>query len=385
MAILNFSDLAAIWLQSVRRKISGLAWESFTALLCTRFGRDRHQLLIHQFYAIRQTESVAYFIERFETLMNHMISYFELTHPCFFLTQFIEGLWADIRVVVLIQRPPNLDTACSLALLHEEVADGENTLCAAPNRAPVPRVMGVSTLTFPLGTAKLSASATKSEDHKGTKAARAGAESSKIGALRSFRRSRGLRFKCGERWGKDHTCPTIVQMHVVEELWELFAAEEVHADTKPESNELDEDNLCTISKQAVDGSAGLGVLQLHAWIQGEEMSLLVDSGSSSSFVDHRLAAKLKGVCKLPKTCKVKVADSVVLNCDNFIPHCQWTSQGHEFITDFKLLSLGAYDAILGMDWLRKHNPMHIDWEAQHMTVTAEGGLIELQAVRSNRQ
>lgn len=79
MAILNFSGPAAIWLQSVQRKIAGLAWESFTALLCTRFGRDKHQLLIRQFYAIRQTDSVADFIERFETLMNHMISYSELT------------------------------------------------------------------------------------------------------------------------------------------------------------------------------------------------------------------------------------------------------------------------------------------------------------------
>lgn len=39
MAILNFSGTAAIWLQSVQRKITGLNWESFTALLCTRFGR----------------------------------------------------------------------------------------------------------------------------------------------------------------------------------------------------------------------------------------------------------------------------------------------------------------------------------------------------------
>jgi hypothetical protein len=46
MSILHFSGAAGIWLQSVRKKISTLDWVSFTSLLCTRFGRCRHQLLI---------------------------------------------------------------------------------------------------------------------------------------------------------------------------------------------------------------------------------------------------------------------------------------------------------------------------------------------------
>lgn len=173
-------------------------------------------------------------------------------------------------------------------------------------------------------------------------------------------------------------------MHVVEELLELFATEEVLGEGSHDHTELEEDNLCTISKQAIDGSAGPGVMQLHAWIQGKEMSLLVDSGSLASFVDLHLATKLSGVCKLPKACRVKVADGAVLHCDSFIPQCPWTSHGHEFVTDFKLISLGAYDAILGMDWLKKHSPMHIDWEAHHMTVTTDQGVVDLQAVTNHQ-
>nr|XP_040259514.1 uncharacterized protein LOC109773719 isoform X1 [Aegilops tauschii subsp. strangulata]XP_040259515.1 uncharacterized protein LOC109773719 isoform X2 [Aegilops tauschii subsp. strangulata] len=97
MAILNFSGPASIWLQSVQKKLIGLDWDSFTSLLCTRFGRDKHQMLIRQFYAIKQTTSIADFIERFESLMNHLISYSEFTHPYFFLTHFVEGLRPDIR------------------------------------------------------------------------------------------------------------------------------------------------------------------------------------------------------------------------------------------------------------------------------------------------
>uniref|UniRef100_A0A453JHD8 Retrotransposon gag domain-containing protein n=1 Tax=Aegilops tauschii subsp. strangulata TaxID=200361 RepID=A0A453JHD8_AEGTS len=64
MATLNFSGSAAVWLQSIQKRLAEFDWEAFTALLCTRFGRDRHQTLIRQFYTVRQTSSVAHYIEQ---------------------------------------------------------------------------------------------------------------------------------------------------------------------------------------------------------------------------------------------------------------------------------------------------------------------------------
>jgi hypothetical protein len=103
LSTLHFKGAAGIWLQAVHKRLQGLDWISFTSLLSTRFGRDRHQLLIRQFYAIKQTTSVAEYIERFDILMNHLMSYHEDTHPFYFLTRFIEGLRSDIRAVVMIQ------------------------------------------------------------------------------------------------------------------------------------------------------------------------------------------------------------------------------------------------------------------------------------------
>ena len=56
--------------------------------------------------------------------MNHLISYSDAVHPLYFLTRFVEGLRADIRAVVMVQRPKDLDTACALVVLQEEVAEG---------------------------------------------------------------------------------------------------------------------------------------------------------------------------------------------------------------------------------------------------------------------
>lgn len=112
MTSLNFSGTASIWLQSVQKKLSEFDWETFTSLLCTRFGRDRHQSLIRQFFTIHQTSTVTDYIEKFEMIINHLTSYSDSIHPYYFLTRFVEGLRPDIRAVVLVQRPSDLDTAC---------------------------------------------------------------------------------------------------------------------------------------------------------------------------------------------------------------------------------------------------------------------------------
>lgn len=65
-------------------------------------------------------------------------------------------------------------------------------------------------------------------------------------------------------------------MHVVDELLAMFAQDDVPAESPPTSPEPDEENLCTISRSANDGSPDPGVLQLHAWLQGHEILMLVD-------------------------------------------------------------------------------------------------------------
>lgn len=81
MASLNFMGTASVWLQSVQKKLSEFDWESFSSLLCTRFGRDRHQLLIRQFYSLSPKTSVADYIEQFELIFSHLSAYSESIHP----------------------------------------------------------------------------------------------------------------------------------------------------------------------------------------------------------------------------------------------------------------------------------------------------------------
>ena len=56
-----------------------------------------------------------------------------------------------------------------------------------------------------------------------------------------------------------------------------------------------------------------------------------------------------------------MADGGLLYCTSQIVDCPWTVDGCTFHTDFRLLPLGAYDGILGLDWLVQHSPMEVDW------------------------
>ena len=49
--------------------------------------------------------------------MHHMLAYKPDLDPTFFTTRFIEGLAKEIRAVVMIQRPDDLETDVPLALL----------------------------------------------------------------------------------------------------------------------------------------------------------------------------------------------------------------------------------------------------------------------------
>lgn len=164
-----------------------------------------------------------------------------------------------------------------------------------------------------------------------------------------------------------------MQLHVVEELLELFGIDTVVDSLDPPPLGPTTETVMEISRQALTGGIPPKTFQLHAWMQGREVLMLVDSGSSTSFVDQHFAQHLQGVQDLIRPCRVKVADGGELCCYQGIPDCVWTSQGCEFSTDMKILPLGTYNAILGMDWLESHSPMTVDWKGKSLVLTTPAG------------
>lgn len=108
---------AARWLQSVESSLTNISWESFCSLIEERFSRDQHELLLRQMNKIRQTSTVSDYVDRFTDLVEQLAAYTPHQDLVALTTRFIDGLRDDIRRVVMVAHPTNLDAACTVALL----------------------------------------------------------------------------------------------------------------------------------------------------------------------------------------------------------------------------------------------------------------------------
>jgi hypothetical protein len=106
---------------------------------------------------------------------------------------------------------------------------------------------------------------------------------------------------------------------------------------------------------------------VSAVIQGHLVQLLVDSGSTHSFLNSKFLSLCSDVSTLDQPLRVKIADGALMSCDKRLMNCPWSCAGQTFTSHFKFLPLGTYEGILGLDWLTRHSPMKIDWEEQWMS------------------
>lgn len=129
------------------------------------------------------------------------------------------------------------------------------------------------------------------------------------------------------------------------------------------AEEAVEEVVAYLSVNAIAGSASSKTIRLRALVENKVMLLLVDSGSSHTFIDRQLAEKLKHKATvLDKALQVKVANGDQLQCNTQMSGLQWWIKGHTFTSDMKVIDLGGYDAILGMDWLAQWGAMVCHWE-----------------------
>ena len=58
---------------------------------------------------------------------------------------------------------------------------------------------------------------------------------------------------------------------------------------------------------------------------------------------------------------MKIPDGGSVPCTAQIPYAEWSIQGYVFHSTLKLIPIGTYDMILGMDWLQAFSPMKVHW------------------------
>lgn len=121
----------------------------------------------------------------------------------------------------------------------------------------------------------------------------------KLIALRCYRRAGRLCEKCADKWNFGHKCSTTAPWHAMEELWELLQCEEVSMDQPADTEDADLHTV--VSLEAISGRKAAKTLRFQGSIQGMDVIIiLLDYGSSHTFLSMQVAPQLKGVATTEK-------------------------------------------------------------------------------------
>lgn len=139
--------------------------------------------------------------------------------------RFVDGLKDHIRAVVSMHRPIDLDTACLLPKLQEEVTDPMKKKEYRRWDTPLGAKLYLQkALPLPPPPPRLVLPAP--EPKPAVEGARGPSTEDRWAALRATRRAQGLCMRCGGKWSRDHQCLPAVQLHVVQELLDVLQLNE---------------------------------------------------------------------------------------------------------------------------------------------------------------
>ncbi|KAI1686157.1 reverse transcriptase [Pyrenophora tritici-repentis] len=121
-------------------------------------------------------------------------------------------------------------------------------------------------------------------------------------------------------------------------------------------------------KEYDEGDAWEYLIKLQVKLEGRWMKALVDSGSQANYVSAH-AASSAGLKPLRKqeAYPLHVANGEPMPGEQEITHevrqVTLNIQGHQEKIDLDVFGLATHDIILGLPWLREHNP-RIDWKSK---------------------
>ncbi|KAK1693199.1 hypothetical protein QYE76_009896 [Lolium multiflorum] len=260
-------------------------------------------------------------------------------------TQFVLGLKEELRVAVEAQLPDSVQKATLMAQVFEQTTDStkptykpykqyQNTLWKEKNK-------------FTLGE---DTNVQHKEKNKFTLG-----EVWKAQQLKEYRRANNECFKCGAKYAPGHQCaaPVVAQLKAMQldTTTEVLSDEILEMVTDMET--LAVDGVEQLSMSAISGTDAESTIQLPARVNNLTVLLLVDSGSTGSFIDAAMVSKLGLVPQSRAPMQVKVANGEQMVCNSYIPKFTWHTHGVKFEHDMLVLDMREYDAVLGIDWLKK--------------------------------
>ncbi|MCH90134.1 hypothetical protein A2U01_0011042, partial [Trifolium medium] len=166
------------------------------------------------------------------------------------------------------------------------------------------------------------------------------------------RHKRGLCFKCGEKWGRDHICKfKHMSLRLCEGDSSEEEVEEVQEGDIEEVSGVGELKTLQLSLQSKEGLTSNQSFKVWVMIGDRRLLTLIDSGASSNFIASDLVKELELPLVETPTYVIEVGNGEKVSNQGVCRNLTFQLQGVQFQQNFFLMELGGTDMVLGMDWL----------------------------------
>lgn len=182
---------------------------------------------------------------------------------------------------------------------------------------------------------------------------------------------------CSAPFVKGHRC---VRAH----LYHLFTGNPNNdADQIPENDDL-LDDFCepeVISLHALTGIDSAATMRIQATVGNIKFMVLIDSDSSSNFIDWKVMRNMRLYGKPVKGAEVMVANGDKMLVNSVCEAVPWSSQGFHTSTNFWVLHLQGCDAVLRVPWLQTLGQITWNFSDLTMQFCQNGNWFTLQGLK----
>ncbi|KAG8376226.1 hypothetical protein BUALT_Bualt09G0041000 [Buddleja alternifolia] len=307
LASVYLEGKAELWFQGYMEGKELPSWQQFTIAILERFDESDLDLIVGNFNKLHQTCSVADYLERFEEMKSHILIFNKDLPEEFFSASFLSGLNEESRGAVMALKPNDFHQAVSLAKRQESTVDAiikranmssRNFSQTKPNFRTTPNNHQNSR------NPQLNPKPPYPSHTENPPPHRKLLTTSKMRA----RREKNLCYNCDETFIPGHRCKQRQIYMMMSEEEELLheSLNEMETNNEIEEEIIDED--ITVSLNALSGTTNMNTLRIKGVVKGQDVHILIDSGSTHCFLDESTAHKLG--CKLDYTTPmiVSVAD-----------------------------------------------------------------------------
>ncbi|XP_058782994.1 uncharacterized protein LOC131657638 [Vicia villosa] len=372
---------ALTWFQWMFSNGQLRSWQAFLQALELRFAPSLYDDPKGALFKLCQTTTVTEYQTAFESLANRIVG----LPSDFYLSCFISGLKPAIRREVQAFQPLSLSHAISLARLQE----------AKINDRPQPNYLR-RTETSPPVTTNTSLTQTNINQRHNIRPALTTTPLAPLTktptpikrlspAELQARREKGLCYNCDELYHTGHRCQRRFHLLIAEPdpiestshtATQLLLEAASTQPLEPESV----DDPAQISYHALVGHSVPQTLRVMGRIGKQQVSVLIDGGSTNNFIQDRLVKQLGLELQPTDAFNVLVGNGEELPCGYLCRQLPILLGPNEFFVDFFVLPISGAELVLGVQWLKTLGPILTDYNTLTMKFIINNQTILLQGI-----